>query len=421
MESARSFGVLVVFQLQSGARVALRSVVPLAGGLVAAGVLAGSPLIVLAPAAVLLFPPGPSAGSALTVVAAFGLGFRMLAPRLTRGLNGWMQHLPARGVVHRRAITMGLQVAALPIILFVAAAGAISLPDQPLLTGLRIVALPVVTWASALSVLSVRPTSRVLAAAAGALSFYGLPLTFLIGIGSLAIADLGAGPVRFPAHRSPRRRFEATDSRWRAPWVRMTLRAFGLRYFSGPGFSTLVLVPLVLFLRNNALSPYQEALAIRFSGLAAAIVAISVAADSLVIRRPPWPWSRSLPFSSGRRVVWDAAILGATALPALIVAGVFDLKLAPALIGVMPLCALRAVSAVQKAPGRTTNASGTILLEGGLIAAAIAVWPWAALVVAMLTPLAYRTAVRDDQSLDVSRWHELHHLAAGDSLSWSDR
>ncbi len=274
---------------------------------------------------------------------------------------------------------------------------------------------------SALSILSVRPGSRILAGVAGVFSFYGSPLTFLTGIACLAVADLGAGPMRSPSSRDRRRRRPLSTSRWQTSWIRMTLRAFGPRYVSGPGSSILVLVPLMFFIHNNTLSPFQESVAIRFAGLAAGIVALGVAADSLVTRRPPWPWVRSLPFSSGSRVFFDAAILGATAIPALIAAGILDLKSVPALIVSLPFCALRAVSAVRIAPGRPTSASGTILLEGGLIAVAVAVWPWAALVFAVLTPLASRAAIRDDQSQDVSRWHELHHLAAGDSLSWSDQ
>jgi hypothetical protein len=34
-------------------------------------------------------------------------------------------------------------------------------------------------------------------------------------------------------------------------------------------------------------------------------------------------------------------------------------------------------------------------------------------------PLILKYAVEGEQSQKVSRWLELHHLAAGDSLSWS--
>lgn len=421
MNSARTFQVLAFFHFHSGARVALRSVVPLAGGLVAAGVLAGSPVIVLAPAAALFFPAEPSIGSAVLSVATFALVCKLLAHRLTRGLNGWMRHLPASGVVHRRAIIMGLLLAVLPIMLFVASSGLLSIQDRHLLSGLRIAALPVVVWASALSILEVRPGSRVLASVAGSLSYYGLPVTLLVGAGCLVVAELGAGPLRFPVAKDRRGRKATSTSRWQTSWFRITFRAFGLRYFTGPGSSIMVLVPLGLFLHNNTLSPSQESLVIKFAGLAAGIAAIAVASDLLVSRRPPWPWVRSLPFSSGSRVFLDAAILGAATVPALITAGIFNLSAVPALIAAIPFCSLRAVSAVRKAPGQAIGASGTILLEGGLTSVAIAVWPWTALMIALLTPLACRTAIRDDQRQDVSRWNELHYLAAGDSLSWGDQ
>jgi hypothetical protein len=53
------------------------------------------------------------------------------------------------------------------------------------------------------------------------------------------------------------------------------------------------------------------------------------------------------------------------------------------------------------------GASGIILCFGMLVALSIT-----------LIPLL-KYAVEGEQSQKVSRWLELHHLAAGDSLSWS--
>lgn len=421
MNGLHPTATLVLFHLQSGGRVALRSVIPLAGGIVAAGVLAGSPLIVLAPVASILFPEGHSSAAAAAAVALFVLTFKWLGPRLTRGLNGWMRHLPASGATHRRAVTFGLMVASLPIILFVASAGVVSIPLHPFISLLRLAALPVVVWASALAALPLRPWVRLLSVIAATLSFFGSPEGLMFGIGGLVVSDLGAGPVRGPAHRGISGRTTFTTSRWSLQWIRITFRALGLRFLSGPLSSALVLGPLVLFLHNNTLSPFQESVAIRFAALAAGIVGLAVVADALVVRRPPWPWIRSLPFSSATRVAFDATIVGIVAAPALAVAGFLDLESLAPLMGVMPLCALRAVSAIRIAPGKPISASGTILLEGGLMAVAVAVWPWMTLPILVLTPLAFRAAVRDDQGQEVSRWHELHHLAAGDSLSWSDQ
>lgn len=409
------------FQLQTGARVALRSAAPLAAGVIAAGVLYGDPLVILAPAVTLLFLPSPSVGSAIACFTALALTQRILAPRMTGGLDGWIRHLPADGLVHRRAISLGFQAAALPVILYLVAAGGLSLFSQPDFAGLKIAAIPVVSWAASLSVLRVRPWSRMIAAAAGVLSFVGTPWTFLVGVTCLVVSDLGAGPVRPPAQQSAKRRLGTGTTMWSVIWAKITFRALGFRFLGTPLYSALVLVPLAFFLSNNTLSPYQESLSIRFAGALAGILVLSIGADSMVVRRPPWPWWRSLAVSSGNRVVIDALILGASVIPAVIVAGALDLKSVPVVLGIMPWCALRTVSEIRRAPGQTASASARILLEGGLIVVAVAVLPWASLVVFAMTPLAFRTAIRDEINQDVSKWHELHHLAAGDSLSWSNQ
>jgi hypothetical protein len=65
------------------------------------------------------------------------------------------------------------------------------------------------------------------------------------------------------------------------------------------------------------------------------------------------------------------------------------------------------------------GAAGEIAVQGGLIAAAIALAPWLALGALALVPWAVREAARRESAQKVSRWLELHHLAAGDPLSWS--
>ena len=60
--------------------------------------------------------------------------------------------------------------------------------------------------------------------------------------------------------------------------------------------------------------------------------------------------------------------------------------------------------------------AGTVLLVAGLVT----VLPWTAVGFLLSTPLAIRLAAERERRQDVSRWHELHHLAAGDPVSWSD-
>jgi hypothetical protein len=65
------------------------------------------------------------------------------------------------------------------------------------------------------------------------------------------------------------------------------------------------------------------------------------------------------------------------------------------------------------------GASGKILFFGAFIALLICLIPLSSLFFLALTPLSLRAAVQAEKHQKVSKWIELHHLAAGDSLSWS--
>ena len=74
---------------------------------------------------------------------------------------------------------------------------------------------------------------------------------------------------------------------------------------------------------------------------------------------------------------------------------------------------------MRRAPERLTGASGEILIEGFLLAAAVALLPWLSLLALAGTPWALRAAAERERAQKVSRWLELHHLAVGDPQSWS--
>ena len=86
----------------------------------------------------------------------------------------------------------------------------------------------------------------------------------------------------------------------------------------------------------------------------------------------------------------------------------------------LPLAAIRSAAAARQEGGLRFGAWGKIAGEGALAALLIALWPWAAAVLALASVPAFRAAVRVEQRSKVSQWLELHHLAAGDSLSWSE-
>ena len=64
-------------------------------------------------------------------------------------------------------------------------------------------------------------------------------------------------------------------------------------------------------------------------------------------------------------------------------------------------------------------ATGEILGEGLFAVALVALLPWLALAGLGAVPWAVRRVAERERAQKVSRWSELHHLAAGDSQSWS--
>ena len=107
------------------------------------------------------------------------------------------------------------------------------------------------------------------------------------------------------------------------------------------------------------------------------------------------------------------------ACPVMLVASAMAPSSLPAVVATLPLLALRGSAAIREELGRSAGASGPLLLEGLLVAGIVALVPWSAIVMLALTPVAARLGIERERRQPVSRWHELHHLAAGDPLSWS--
>jgi hypothetical protein len=91
----------------------------------------------------------------------------------------------------------------------------------------------------------------------------------------------------------------------------------------------------------------------------------------------------------------------------------------PSLLATLPWLALRGAAEIRRAPGHQGGAA-RLLLEGGLVAGLVTLAPWGAAGLLVLTPVALGLAAERERRQETSRWHELHHLAAGDPLSWSN-
>ena len=101
----------------------------------------------------------------------------------------------------------------------------------------------------------------------------------------------------------------------------LSLRALGIWITLVHLPATLFAAPTGLAIYNNQFTPDQWDLVLRLGtslGITATVLAM---ATLLNARRPPWAWSRSLPWSARQRVAADAGLLLMVASPLLIPTG----------------------------------------------------------------------------------------------------
>jgi hypothetical protein len=372
----------------------------------------------------LLFGERSTGGSGVLMAGAAVAFASVAAPRVCRGLGGWMRHLPIHGRAQRRAALAAIAVAQTPLLLGLAACALVATQFGKHLGAFLVdlLALAVCAPAAALAVMPVeRPLlARPLALAAALLAVSGGAVQLAGGLLLLLAADLVAGelprhatagtPIHVRSHLGLSDRFVELRIAWRAlKW----------RLLSSWMAGFLPLGAALLFVANNPLAPQHVRLAGLLGGAGAVVFLFADLGEALGVRRPAWPWVRSLPWSADRRVRADAALLAAHALPLVLVTAKIDLLAAVAVLALTPWLAARAAGAVRRAPERRTGASGEILMEGFLLAAAVALLPWLALFALAGTPWALRVAAERERAQKVSRWLELHHLAVGDPQSWS--
>jgi hypothetical protein len=457
------------FHLRVGTRLALAVLVP--AFTIAAGVLMFVRPELVRDLAGALFGAGAGLPEALLVLGAAAAAAAVAAPRVGAGLGGlggpggpggpggWLRHLPVAGATHRRAATAAVALAEAPVLAMLALLMAVAWVGQgaaavaPHLAG-----LPVVAVAAAQLALPARrrAAARPLALAAGALAGLGSWPALAAALPLAVAADLAAGrpsprrswQIRRPAPAQPtpegpasgllpsraiRARGEparslraARDRRrlgWQAPtWLlpaRIAFRALGWRLARCCGVALLPWLAVLLILHDNQLSPFHAARAALLGGGASCALLLASLAQTLALRRPPWPWARSLPWPARRRVLLDAAILGLPCLPLLALAA----PLAPAagapLAASLPLLAVRAAAAMRRPPEGRRGATGKALIEGLLAAGLVALLPWTAAALLAAVPWAARAAAARERRQKVGLWMERHHLAAGDPQSWS--
>lgn len=368
---------LLRFHLASGARVALTAAVPLAGIAVVAVGLQENPGRSLERLATSIAgrPISLFAISALSALA-FGLA-SWATPRVTLGSTGWIRHLPLSRAQHEVALIAAVACAEAPL---VAAALGCAVLESLRSRGIAwpgFVLPPVVAIATATLAVALRPRRRHVSRHRGV-------------------------PSRVP--------FE----------VAVALRALGARAVTGWLAGALPLAAGALFVRNNVLPDHLAGVGARLGGALGATFALAGCADALATRRPSWPWARSLPWAARRRVVGDAGLLGALGAPIIVGTAAIDLGAAAAVAALLPLLALRAAAAMRRGGDSRTPASGPVLVEGAFASGLVALVPWLAIAALAALPFALRLAIERERALKVTRWSAVHHIAAGDTLSWTE-
>ena len=406
---------LLRFHFAVGARLAMRLLVPVIAAAFGAGMLLGPDF--LKSISHVLFGARASGGTSVLFAAVFLGGAAEAAPRVCRGLGGWLRHLPVSGLAHRRAAGFAIALALLPLLLaflFLAAYASLA-PAALLADALKLI---VTALAAALCATPVeRPwASRPLALAAAVLAGSGGWGVLGIAAGLLIAADLAAGSLArsgAPAVHLSRR------SRGGLIELRIAWRALGGSLFGAWLLGLLPVGAAFAFTANNALAPEYVRLAARLGaalgdrlragadrrGARRPPAGVALVALAALVRGPAGRRGRPAPGSSTpcRSCCWRRA------------------STPPRwrCCGILPFLAMRAAGAMRRAPERRTGAAGEIFFEGALLAALVALLPWTALLPLAATPWALRAAAERERRQKVSRWLELHHLAAGDPQSWS--
>jgi hypothetical protein len=197
-------------------------------------------------------------------------------------------------------------------------------------------------------------------------------------------------------------------------------RAVGLKILIPYALSGGVLALTQAFLWNNPVSGPTAAAAARFGGMLATAVFLAGAASILAAKRPPWPLARTWPRSARRRVLDDTLFLAVPAVLLLIPLGLIEAQAVPATAACLPILGLRAAAAVRLDRELRFGAWARVLAEGAFAAVLVCFEPLASLAFLLLAGPALQAAAYLEKRQKVSRWLELHHLSAGDPLSWSE-
>ena len=412
--SHRTAWAFFQFHLRVGTRLALRLLIPmLSAVLFFFYVLRPEFFYSLIDACFSLGFPVPGIVSTL-----IGIGTAaMAAPRICLGFDGWLRHLPGKASVQRRLMAVAVGIAEVPILLVLAALVLVTTRNTEFPAAAYICGLPFLGLASAYSVLPSRKqkATRMLAAASCVLVTSANWAYLLAGILLTAAADV----ISYPAYSSRKRHRTRRNLPASLFLLGVSWRALAFRLILAYLKPLLVLGLTSVFLSNNVIDHALARAAVRFGGGLSLATACGYIASKLALRRPPWSWARSLPWSAARRVRQDAEFLFLAMVPALIPIGLLSLQALWPLCAALPALTLHAAASMRSTYSSRGGVARKILIEGSLGAILISLVPWSAGLLLAATPIFFNLAARAEQVQKVSRWDELRHLAVGDPLAWS--
>lgn len=340
----------------------------------------------------------------------------MASQRVCRGIDGWIRHFPVNGKTIRRSSLLSIVLAQTPLLFVLFFLAVCVAKEAGFSFWIYTAGIPFLAWASASAVFpGIEGVFwKIATAFSGILAASGNIMLFLPGLVLLAVMEFRSYyPYQLKKKNKGFRQKSPVFFRWSVFW-----RAVGLRIFLAWLPAVIFIAAGFFFVRNNSPSPDTER---RFFsaciclGMAAGL---AIGARILALRRPPWPWERSFPVSSSKKIIYDGFLLGICGFPSLLTGTLINFKSVWPVAVVFPFFCLFAAWAVRTGVSRKTGALGPVMHAGLPVSLLMALLPMASMLFILGIPVVLKAAGRAEKQQKVSRWMERHYLAAGDSMSW---
>ena len=186
----------------------------------------------------------------------------------------------------------------------------------------------------------------------------------------------------------------------------LSLRALGLWIALAHLPAVLFAAPTGLALHNNEFTPDQSELVLRLGTSLAIAATVLGTATLLNARRPPWAWSRSLPWSARQRVAADAVLLLLVASPLLIPVLYLRASSGLSVLALLVFLAVRLPGRMRNSLRGLTKLGAWTYIETLLAALLTALQPVIGLALALASPLFLEASARREQSLKVGLYLE---------------